>query len=174
MHNDPITYSSDSVIHLLFPKWPRLLASSGGAQGSWVRQLKALCQFENRHIRNVGINLIPEDFRQKENVLEYFPCRRFLVTPSHKNLLINQPKKQRRSIVTDERLCSTAGNLANNNSTKLIKQRVCHGTLKKNLLAVSTVLYPIGFTAHQRINGLLGNAAMSYRHCGLALIILCF
>src|SRR6266436_949375 len=93
MHDDPITYFSDSVIHALFPERPRLLASSGSAQSSWLRQFKAFCQFENRYIRDIGIGFVAKNFFQKENVLEYSPCRCFLVTPSHKNILINQKKK---------------------------------------------------------------------------------
>jgi hypothetical protein len=69
-----------------------------------VRQFKAFCQFENRYIRDIGIILVPEDFFQKQDVLEYSPCHRFLATPSHKNLLINiDQKKEMRSAVTDER-----------------------------------------------------------------------
>jgi hypothetical protein len=79
----------------LFPNRPRFLASSGGAQGSWVRQFKAFCQFENRYIRDIGIIVVPQDFFQKQDVLEYSPCHRFLVTPSHKNLLINQKTEMR-------------------------------------------------------------------------------
>src|SRR6516165_6877638 len=78
----------------------RFPASSGGPQGSWVRQF-TFCRFENRYIRDISISLVTKDFFQKQNVLEYFLCRCFLVTPSHRNLLIDQ--KQMRSSVTDER-----------------------------------------------------------------------
>jgi hypothetical protein len=76
----------------LLPKRPRLLPSSGGAQESWVEQFEAFRQFENRYIWDVRITLVAEDFLEKQNVLEYFSCGCFLVTPTHRDLLIHQKK----------------------------------------------------------------------------------
>jgi hypothetical protein len=61
-----------------------------------VRQFKTFCQFENRYIRDVRIRLVAEDFLEKQDVLEYSSCSCFLVTPTHKDLLI---RKKKRSIV---------------------------------------------------------------------------
>jgi hypothetical protein len=80
---------------------------SGGAQESRVRQFEAFRQFENRHIRDVRIRLVAEDFLEKQDVLEYFSRSCFLVTPTHGNLLIDALQR-----FTDERLCSTEGNAA--------------------------------------------------------------
>jgi hypothetical protein len=80
----------------LFPKRPRLPASSGSAQDPWVRQFKTFCQFEHRYVRDIRISLVTKNFFQKEDILEYFSGHCFFVTPSHKDLLMNQ--KQKRSI----------------------------------------------------------------------------
>jgi hypothetical protein len=58
-----------------------------------VGQFKAFCQFENRYVRDVRIRLVAEDFLEKQNVLEYFSCSCFLVTPNHRDLRIDQKTK---------------------------------------------------------------------------------
>jgi hypothetical protein len=98
-----------------------------------VRQVKAFCQFENRYIRNISISLVTEDFFQKENVLEYSLCRCFLVTPSHRNLLIHP--RQIRFAVTEEGRAEIIGTSFNNPPLACplsFEQTIC--PLLKNLL----------------------------------------
>jgi hypothetical protein len=84
-----------------------------------VRQLEAPCQFENRHIRDFRIGLVTEYFFQKEYILEYSSRRCFLLMSRHKAASLSPKKKGtlHRVNVTDERLCSTEGNVAVINST---------------------------------------------------------
>jgi hypothetical protein len=114
-----------------------------------VRQFKAFCQFENRYIRDVRIRLVAEDFLEKQDVLEYFSCRCFLVTPTHRDLLI---QKKGAPSFTDERLCSTEGNAA---SGKLTKQRLCQSYLGKRVLGYGVISSPDELIAYQRITSCL-------------------
>jgi hypothetical protein len=127
-----------------------LLPSSGSAQESWVKQFKAFCQFENRYVRDIRIRLLAEDFLEKQNVLEYSSCSCFLVTPTHKDLLIRKKKALHR--FTDERLCSTEGNAA---SGKLTKQRLCQSHLGKRVLGYGVISSPHELIAYQRITSCL-------------------
>jgi hypothetical protein len=82
-----------------------------GSGNPGVRQFKRPCQFENGNIGDVSILVVAKGFCQKKNVLEDFPGHGFLAmtTAGHKRSFL---KKQRRSIVADERLCSTEASRA--------------------------------------------------------------
>ena len=60
-----------------------------------MRQLKASCQFENRHIRDFRIGLVTEYFFEKKDIFEYSSRRCFLLMSIHKAPPI--AKKQRHS-----------------------------------------------------------------------------
>jgi hypothetical protein len=102
-----------------------------------VRQFKTFCQFEHRYVWDVRISLVTKNFFQKEDILEYSSGHCFFVTPSHKDLLINQKKALHR--LNDERLCSTDGNAADN---KLKSNGYATVIWEKDFLA--TVLFLLG------------------------------